>query len=396
MSRFLLAWELGSGIGHLGRLAPLAQALRARGHEVTLAVKDLSGVHAVAGLDTFRVLQAPIWLKSADAAEPPQNYAEILARFGYADPGGLSGMVRAWCGLFALATPDVIVADHAPTALLAARVSALPRATYGSGFFLPPRVRPLPNMRPWLDIPAAQLAAGEDKVLASVNQVLAALHVAPLAMLAELLEADADFLMTFRELDHYRNRQAGRYLGVVSSEGADPVAAWPDGAGKKVAVYVHGDYRDMGTLLNALNAVDARAMIFAPGIAPAMLEKFGSPRLHFGSRPLALSAAGRQCDAAVCHGSLATTAAFLRAGCPLLLLPLHLEQFLVSINVESLGAGLLIWRLTDLSLGRGSWGKPHDDTPGLVAGRPRDSQALAPETRRVCLDPGQRRRACSG
>ncbi len=355
MSRVLLAWELGSNIGHLGGLAPLAQALRARGHEVTLAVKDVAGVGSIAGLDTFRVLQAPVWHKRADKHEPPRSYAEILAAFGYTDSGGLSGLVRAWQGLFALVNPDLIVAEHAPTALLAARSAALPRATYGSGFYLPPRDSPLPNMRPWLDIPAAQLAASEDKVLACVNQVLSALHVAPLATLAELLATDADFLMTFRELDHYRRRRGGRYLGVVSGEGADAAPAWPAGSGKKIFAYLHGDYRDLGAILSAVNALDVRAIIFAPGMAPAALDKFRSPRLVFSRRSLPLSAVARQCDVAVCHGGLATTVAFLRAGCPLLLLPLHLEQFLMSTNVESLGAGLMI-----------NPDSPHPDTAGVL------------------------------
>ena len=342
MSRFLLAWELGSGIGHLGRLAPLAQALRARGHEVTLAVKDLSGMGNVTALDGFRVLQAPVWLKTADNAEPPRSYAEILARFGYADPGGLGGLVRAWCDIVALVKPALIVADHAPTALLAARIAGLPRVTYGSGFFLPPRVYPLPNMRPWLEIPAALLAAGEDELLAGVNRVMSTLHAPPLAMLADVLAADADFLMTFRELDHYRGRRDGEYLGVVSSEGADPPPAWPAGTGKKILVYLHGDYREMDAILGAFNALSARAMIFAPGIASATIGKFRSSRMVFSDRPLALAAMGRQCDAVVCHGGLATSVAALRAGSPVLLLPLHLEQFLISQNIESMGAGLLI------------------------------------------------------
>ena len=342
MSRFLLAWELGSNLGHLGGLVPLAQVLRGRGHEVTLVAKDLSGVANVTGLGEFCVLQAPVWLKFDNAPEPPQSYADILARFGYAHPAELGGMVKAWCGLFALVNPDLIVAEHAPTALLAARAAALPRVTYGTGFFLPPRVHPLPNMRPWLDVPPARLLACEDKVLASVNHVLSTLRADPLTVLADLLATDADFLMTFRELDHYRNRHDGDYLGVISSEGAGREPAWPAGAGKKIFAYLHGDYRDMEKILSVLCGTDSRTIVFAPGLVPAVLEKFRSPRLAFVSEPLALSAVARQCDLAICHGGTATAVAFLRAGCPLLLLPKHLEQYLVSMQVEGMGAGLLI------------------------------------------------------
>ena len=41
MSRIFIAWELGGGMGHIQRLYPVAKGLRARGHEVVFAVRDL-------------------------------------------------------------------------------------------------------------------------------------------------------------------------------------------------------------------------------------------------------------------------------------------------------------------------------------------------------------------
>jgi UDP:flavonoid glycosyltransferase YjiC (YdhE family) len=50
----------------------------------------------------------------------------------------------------------------------------------------------------------------------------------------------------------------------------------------------------------------------------------------------------READAAINYGSLATTTAFLLAGKPLLMLPGHLEQYLVARRVEEMGAGKLV------------------------------------------------------
>jgi UDP:flavonoid glycosyltransferase YjiC (YdhE family) len=50
----------------------------------------------------------------------------------------------------------------------------------------------------------------------------------------------------------------------------------------------------------------------------------------------------READIAITYASLATTTAFLLAGKPLLLLPGHLEQFLVARRVEEMGAGRLV------------------------------------------------------
>ena len=49
-----------------------------------------------------------------------------------------------------------------------------------------------------------------------------------------------------------------------------------------------------------------------------------------------------EADAAVTYASLATTTAFLLGGKPLLMLPGHLEQFLVARRVVDMGAGILV------------------------------------------------------
>jgi UDP:flavonoid glycosyltransferase YjiC (YdhE family) len=50
----------------------------------------------------------------------------------------------------------------------------------------------------------------------------------------------------------------------------------------------------------------------------------------------------READLAITYASLATTTAFLLGGKPLLMLPGHLEQFLVARRVEEMGAGRLV------------------------------------------------------
>ncbi|MBI5040888.1 MAG: hypothetical protein HZB57_06735 [Gammaproteobacteria bacterium] len=61
MSRILCVWELGGGYGHIAALAPLAQALRVRGHEVTLVLKDLFYAEAILGTTGLDYVQAPVW-----------------------------------------------------------------------------------------------------------------------------------------------------------------------------------------------------------------------------------------------------------------------------------------------------------------------------------------------
>jgi hypothetical protein len=156
----------------LAELLPLAQTLVSHGHEVTLCVRELHAIKAEQ-LAAFRFLQSPVMLASINGLpEPPLNYAEILLRFGYLNSDLLLGLVAAWRSLLTLLDADIVVSSHSPTTMLAARTMALPVITVGSGFCVPPRVNPTPNMRPWMPVPAQRLVEADKIVTEAINKVL--------------------------------------------------------------------------------------------------------------------------------------------------------------------------------------------------------------------------------
>jgi UDP:flavonoid glycosyltransferase YjiC (YdhE family) len=75
---------------------------------------------------------------------------------------------------------------------------------------------------------------------------------------------------------------------------------------------------------------------------PALATRFSAPHLSFLDQPADIEQMAREADIAITYASLATTTAFLLAGKPLLLLPGHLEQFLIARRVEEMGAGRLV------------------------------------------------------
>ena len=83
--------------------------------------------------------------------------------------------MHAWITLLALVKPDTVIADHAPTALLAAHIAGIPCVAFGSGFEIPPQVIPMPTIRPWESIDIAKLEQSEKLVLGQVNAVSLAL-----------------------------------------------------------------------------------------------------------------------------------------------------------------------------------------------------------------------------
>ena len=342
MSRIVFAWELGGGLGHLGPFRPIAERLAARGHEVTIAACDVERVNAVFGSRPVTIVQAPLCVKTyGGLADPPLNYAEILMRYGYLDAPLLGGLLRAWHGLLELARADLVIADHAPTALLAARGRGTPRALFGNPFVVPPVVSPTPSMRSWVDVPPERLASSDASVLDAINKSLPG-DAPRLAALHQIFDGALRLYMGLPELDPYGPRDPDEYLGLYTAVVGSRQVAWPDGTGPRVFVYLHADYRHIEATLAALPASGARCFVYLLGGTPALWQKYQGPRLAFSAEPVDLGAAVAGCDLYIGHGSTGGVISVLRAGKPMLLLPSQLEQFLLASILEKLGVARLV------------------------------------------------------
>jgi UDP:flavonoid glycosyltransferase YjiC (YdhE family) len=320
MSRILLAWELGAASGHLAGLRPVVEVLLERGHQVTLAAQNLRNAARVfAGLD-FPIVPAPRTHELYGGLEdPPLNYSEILMRYGYLEPAMLRGLLTAWRSLMRAVAADVVLADHAPTAMLAARELGLPRGLIGSPFNVPPAVTPTPNMRDWLSVPAQRLADSDARVLQVINGAVS--RAGNLDALHRIFDGAARFLSGIPELDPYGARPAEDYLGLraVSTGSEQPV--WPEGDGPKVFAYLHAPYSHLERALTALTGSGARVLVHLLGGNAALMQKHSGPQLRFAPALLDFSQVVSACDLCVCHGNVGTTLGMLQGGRPLLLLP---------------------------------------------------------------------------
>lgn len=342
MSRILFAWELGAGVGHLSAFRRVAEVLVRRGHELTLAVRDLAGAAAVFEGMSVRILAAPACSRTyGGLADPPLNYAEILMRYGYLDAAMLKGLLRGWAGLLELTGADCVVADHAPTALLAARGMGSARCTFGNPFSVPPPLSPTPNMRDWLTVAPERLAGSDHAVLKTINAALPDGRPR-LTAVHELFDGCSRIFIGCPELDPYGPREREDYLGLLGGRSGNAPVHWPGDGGPRVFAYLRQDYPHIDVCLAALAASGARCVINLVSGRADVIDRFRGPRLSFAEGHIDLPATMADCDAVVCHSGLGTVIAALHAGKPMLLLPAQLEQFLLARNVERLGAGLTV------------------------------------------------------
>src|ERR1041384_8255334 len=119
-------------------------------------------------------------------------------------------LVSAWRRIFELVEPDLVIADHSPTAMLALRGLPIRSVAIGCGFLIPPDTYPLQNMHPWSQFDEVQAKSDDDRMCERINQVLVRFEAPPLQRIGQIFgDADERILTTFPELDHYLERKDG-------------------------------------------------------------------------------------------------------------------------------------------------------------------------------------------
>lgn len=341
MARILIAWELGEAFGHLARCLRLAQGLVARGHGVTLVLKDVRLPVEQGLVSGITVLPAPLTPQAHAGSRAPMNYADVLRVSGFTDARDVAARLHAWQGLFLLTRPDVLVADHAPTALLAARLTDISHLSIGNGFAIPPDVSPWPSIRPWETVSDQALVTAEamlDRVLDTAQK---ALGHARTVRIRDLFGA-YDILDTFAELDHYGARSDGRYIGPIVTVPQALRVAWQSREYPKVLAYLRPAVPSFQLILHALAELDAEVLCVAPGMKPEMAKHCATRRLRIALAPVDLPPLFEHADLAVGYGNSGFSTQALLAGVPLAMRPLHVEQALFAHRVEALGAGKLL------------------------------------------------------
>lgn len=341
MKRIFYAWELGGGLGHYGCFLPVARVLEQRGCAVTWSLLDPAAAAALFKDRVSGAVRSPRMPGEVTGLPEPQlAYSEMLLRCGYLSADSLTPLLREWRELLTAAAPDLVVTDHAPTALLAARSLGLPVARLGNGFFCPPVVDPEPPLMPRMPpVPERSRESGA-LVLASINAALQAVGSAPLATLGQMHVSDEDFVTTYAELDHYPQRRTPLWGAVLGTEGG-VAPVWPAVPGPRVFVYIKAHQKHTLPLLRALVLQGYASLVYCPGLAPADRAALEGPALRFSDQPFDIAAVTGACDLVVCGAGHGTICAALLAGKPLLMVPEVLEQGINAHNAAGVGAGLV-------------------------------------------------------
>ncbi|MGH1485285.1 MAG: glycosyltransferase [Cellvibrionaceae bacterium] len=341
MARIVCTWELGGNLGHLSRLAGLAGELHQRGHEVIFIFRELHLAQKVFGTHTpYQFFQAPLHHQQTSTSRNPLTFSEILLCNGYADEQTLSYLIKAWKSLLEMISPDLIIYDYSPTALLASQTFNIPKIELGTGFFIHPDESPMPCFSTTQQISKEQRLKSDITVLNTINHALSREGLTPIEKIFDIFKNVRQLLTTYSELDCYKNREGAEYVGALTNKSTGIPATWKTDS-PRIFAYLKPSYKKLPALLDALACTKAEIKIYIPNISEELLKKYQSKNIEFSTLPYSIDEAINGCSISICHAGHDTIVHSLLGGKPLLLIPQYIEQLEVAKKVSAIGCGLL-------------------------------------------------------
>ncbi len=342
MASVILCSELGKGSGHLAKLADYAVELEAQGYSVKLVTHDLHAAHQVSEFVDVAVFQAPIFRDmKAEFGMPDPNYlsfASILRKNGYRDVHTLAPLLRGWLHLQATLNADIVVADHAPTAILAAKLLKIPSIMTGSGFCVPPLVSPMQSIVPWKDTSASEVALEDDTLLHVINDTVSELGFSDLrfAQVKDVFSDSAQWIFSIPEMDHYGARDQP-YVVRWTNSSPRRVPEWPRARGDKILLFMHANSIYLNSVLEQLQLLQQPVLAIVPEISNGLMERYHGTTITLQRESVNLKLATDECNIFINNADHDLTYELLTYGVPSIFLPNEPDQVMLAYQLVQQG-----------------------------------------------------------
>lgn len=323
MLRTVFCWEMGANYGHIAGFLPMYRELKRRGVDVWLIVRDNTHIHLLGDEAIKQCLQAPS-PRFNPSPRDLHTFADLLAQIGYINEQALSHYVLDWCELILPLKPNWIISDHAPTAQLAAHALGIPACLIGTGFILPPVKKFFPPLFSEFALSVNQL---DEKILYTMNKVLALFKAEPYREIGDLFNSSRQFLCSFAEQDHYGFRPSVNYQGALFDSSFGEEFTWPSGAEFYSFAYLTSKIKGFERAVAAVASLPGFKLLHVPAAEKTIIERYRDRNdVVIKSAPVLLSSVFDRVDLVVHQGGMGVSAQCLLKGIPQVLIPTQTEQ----------------------------------------------------------------------
>lgn len=323
----------------MAKLAECATELRAQGHTVRVVCADIATAHQMPEFKKTSIFQAPRANVRLDEKMPrPINYSSLLQQHGYDNAETLTPVLRVWLHLLATLDVDLVITDHSPTALLAAKLLMTPCVMLGTGYTIPPRSNPVASSTPWKHIDGdggeAELEVEDKRLVEVVNQSIQALKFdkVQIKQAQELYSHAEQWVMSLPELDHYGQRDESYVVHWSTTQSAE-APLWPDTPGEKIFLSMDARSPHLKLLLEQLQKRGDPVLAVIPNATSACLENFTSNTIKVQREYVDIKAASEQSRVFINHCGHDLVYELLMQGMPSILLPNDPENTLFAYQL---------------------------------------------------------------
>ena len=348
----LLAWELGEGLGHLPPLKAIALALKPLGVKPVFALRETQ--HAGPALREVgaEIYVAPHWAKPSKPPFKTGSFADILGANGHSTGEHAFGIIGAWDRLIDKVKPDLIVCEHAPSAMLSA-FGRIPVAFVGTGFVVPPADDArFPTYRPGFGSPE-----GQDVVLEAISFALRRLGRPAPATLTEPFRGDFRGVYSFPLIDSYRSVRRERVLGPIEPQ--PPLVPFPDRP--RLFVYSALDFARIDALVQCLMDIGPEVSVYLRGNLGPGAAILRSRGVEVFDKPQPFAEIMPRASVVFSHAGSGFTNAALACGRPHITFPRHFEAKASAMGLEQAGCGIRLETL-DVAAFRAAYRRANMDT----------------------------------
>lgn len=340
MKSILFVSELGAGLGHIAPLMSIADAISSASSKkppkITFAVPDSISTRLAFGDSPYPILASPVKYDLASPLSHTSSFIEILTRAGFANADLLSAAVASWQNLVDIVKPDLIIADHSPTACLMAR-GKLPVILIGSGYTMPPtNTQEFPALAVGMQPPAIHKT-----VLTNVNSILKAGKQNELESLPKLLETELRFVFTAPHLDPYNGLRKEPVIGTYN----DGISHSPVPTDNRIFLYAGAVRNGLEAIAKSVLKMKVPVSAYLGSQTNVAKEYLKAAGAEVFDSPPPLSKILTKSTVVVSHGGAGLANASMLVGRPQLIIPIHAESRITAGKIEALGIGLAVEKI---------------------------------------------------
>ncbi|MET0438841.1 MAG: hypothetical protein ABW043_15230 [Devosia sp.] len=319
--RVLLAWEGGAGRGHAVTLKVIAQAL----HDEVFCDAALCRLDHASELQphcdsVFQGARLSVNRSRREAAGNPHvaTWGDFLGDLNFWNPQFLIAQIKWWLDTIKARKSQLVVADFAPCAQLAAQIAGIPSVAVGTGYSVPPSGL---DRFPFLLPEYTKLVFAEDELLRAVNMALVHFGARPLARLSDIYSESTAMPRTISGLDPYKGARRAPLLPPLNER-----LPRPDGSGDEVFFYFSASETENHALVDALIGLDLPMRAFIPGASAETKELFIEAGVTVETRPSSFEEINRRSRLLLHSGQHGTLCMGLGMGIGQVAFPQHLEH----------------------------------------------------------------------